>query len=432
LEAIRKIICNHAERRESPGISMEYRKLKLPPPGLAALSGRSDVLVPTTVAPGMDPRGQYLNNPTVVPAPLISSSPFVPPTLIEHLMRKKKNSALGVKFRALSGTDEISNMEGAMHTFVTPLVPAFLHGDYRYIAGHGMVRFPDVEKSGRKVPQAREVIISASIQLDFEGKRVMLKVCGLEDAEFRGRPLPEDFKVLDTQRKQNEHERTEYDTALRAHMVHHLTAAHCLPGVSEVAKRTLERPEAMNYLENQISILETDYKAICDIYVKLPSRAVISVELLFNSAVQQLRNEISALEAFCPQGYVLTIDPPSIFAQEIGATFLNRILFAALKWLAEGGSDFANMKAFAFNDYADRGALGLLLVALEKQGHVQVVRKDSLFPGLSYTYKALEGTEGALLVVHNNSGMYICSLRNPKDAIDTDIGYRWVWAEYRN
>jgi hypothetical protein len=49
---------------------------------------------------------------------------------------------------------------------------------------------------------------------------------------------------------------------------------------------------------------------------------------------------------------------------------MNRIQFAALRWLADGESTFTNMKAFAFNDYADSRALKLLVKALERQSHV--------------------------------------------------------------
>ena len=324
-------------------------------------------------------------------------------------MRRKKNSALGVKFKALSGTDEITNMEGALHTFVTPVCLSFLHGDYRYSTGHGMVRFPDVkaESGGKKVQQARQVVVSASVQPDFEGRQVMLLACALGSSALEGSPLPIGFEILDVKAKQDDKKRNAYDTTLRSHLIYHLTQARRLPGLLEATPNVIERPAAINFLEQQIAAPEPDYTAIRGMYVKLTNGATISLEMLFNTAVQQLRNEISALEALCPQGYVLTIDPPSIFAQQIGATLLNRTQFAALKWLADGENRFASMRAFAFNDYADRRAVKLLESALERQGHVRVVPKAALFPTPESMYKALPGTEGAFLVVHNNSGMFI-------------------------
>lgn len=329
-------------------------------------------------------------------------------------MRRKNNGALGVKFKALSGTDEITNMEGALHTFVTPVCLSFLHGDYRYSNGHGMARFPDVEAEGvgDRMQQARQVIISASVQPDFEGTKVMLLVCAIGNSAFDGCPLPANFEILRVERKQHEQERDVYDTRLRSHMIYHLTAAHRLPSLSKISKTVIEGPLAITMLEEQIEAPRSNYTTVCDMYVRLPSRTIISLEVLFNSAVQQLRNEISALEALCPQGYVLTIDPPSIFAQKIGATLLNRIQFTALRWLAEGESTFKNMKAFAFNDYADRRAMRCLKAALAKQSHIQVVPKGQLFPTPKGWYTALSGTEGALLVIHNNSGMFIFHSRS--------------------
>lgn len=386
---------------------MEFSKLlKSTASHLAPFPGRSDILVKTRVPSGLHPRGLYLEDPTSVPGPLISCSAFVPSYLTEHLMRRKKNGALGVKFKSLSGTDEITNMEGALHTFVTPICLSFLHGDYRYNNGHGVVRFPEVESEsgGEKIQQARQVIISASVQPDFEGKEVMLPVCAIGESAFEGNLLPANFKILGVESKQDKQKRNAYDTILRAHMIYHLTVAHRLPSLSKVSSNVIGVPSAISCLEEQIEAEKTDYSAICGIYVRLPNRATISVEVLFNCALQQIRNEISALEAVCPQGYVLTIDPPSIFAQQIGAILLNRIQFTALKWLAGGGSIFANMKVFAFNDYADRSAIKCLKAALGNQGHVQVVPKEQLFPDRDGLYRALPGTEGSLLVVHNNSG----------------------------
>jgi hypothetical protein len=63
---------------------------------------RSDELHRSEIPSNADPRHFYLDKVKAgdleVPPPLISYSEFVPKKLVEHLMRKKKNSALGVKF----------------------------------------------------------------------------------------------------------------------------------------------------------------------------------------------------------------------------------------------------------------------------------------------------------------------------------------------
>ncbi|CAM6085767.1 unnamed protein product [Calypogeia fissa] len=336
----------NASRLHSSGPQVMLN-LKPCPPQIQPFVGRSDVLTTTKVPAESNPRQWYLENPSAVPPTCISSSEFVPKILIEHLMRKKKNSALGVKFKSgRDPPDAITNMEGAMHTFVTPILLGFLHGDYIYTNGHGMTRFTP----RGKMQQARTVLISAQIQPDFEGPDVLLAVCALEKAPFVGQPLPENFTILDVSAKQDSSLREGYDTSLRRHM----------------------------------------------------NGSVVAIELLFNVYVHQLRNELSALEALCPQGYVYTFDPPSIFALDIGATILNRLQFAALKHIASM-NNFANMRVFAFNGYADRDAVSLLKVALSSQSHVRVLSKVTLFGGPKGTNSPMSGNEGALLVIHNNS-----------------------------
>jgi hypothetical protein len=102
-------------------------------------------------------------------------------------MHNKKDSALGIKF--VSGrADEITNMEGAMHTFVTPVMSVVMVGDYLYSAGHDVVKFGS-EKGKRRV---RNVVLTASIQMDFESPQVMLEVSKLRGKEVVGKYLLDD------------------------------------------------------------------------------------------------------------------------------------------------------------------------------------------------------------------------------------------------
>jgi hypothetical protein len=317
-------------------------------------------------------------------------------------MRKKKNSAIGVKFQ--SGNippDAITNMEGAMHTFVTPVVHAFIHGDYVFDNGHRMIVFSDIDK----MQQARTVIVSAQIQPDFEGARVMLALSALKEEPVLGQGLPADFSILGTTEKQSKPQREAYDILLQRHMVQHLTRSHRLPGIHEAGSQALDIGQAITSMEKLISSSTSNFADVVDIYVRLDNGSIVSLELLVNSAVHQLRNELSALEVLAPQGYVYTSDPASIFAREIGAKILNRLQFLALKQLASE-SRFSNMRAFAFNDYDDRNAISLIEKALSSQPHVQVEPKRAFFKGPNRTYRALAGTEGALLVLHNNSDAF--------------------------
>lgn len=384
---------------------MKLKRTGLP---AEAFSGRSDVLTVSKVPNRSDPRAWYLERPYIVSPPCISCSDFVPEAMIEHLMRNKKNSALGVKFQPHRTTpDAITNMEGALHTFVTPIVLALVHGDYVYRGGHGMTKFEPVEN----MQQARMVIVSAQIQPDFEGPDVMLALSALEaDDNLRGLSLPDDFlssKIFsNTEAKQDAMHRKSYDMLLKRHMVAHLTKAKYLPSITEVAAETIDLTEAVNLLERAILTSSDILDGLDKLFLRLPQGSVLSLELLFNTALHQLRNELSALDAMARlQGYVYTSDPPSIFAREIGAEILNRLQFAALKRLASENS-FFHMRVFAFNDYADRMAITLLKAALSSQPQVMVLPKHALFNGPRNTYSALPGCEGALLVIHNNSDAF--------------------------
>jgi hypothetical protein len=357
--------------------------------------GRSDELVTTKLTTDAPVRYTYLLNFQEAPPPVISSSDFIPRVMIEHLMRNKKDSALGVKFRP-GRSDRITNMEGAMHTYVTPLALVAIHGDYVYSYRHTIKPFEP--QNGKQ--RARIVAMSAMIQPDFENTEVLLKVMQLTDTPVEGELLPSDFQIMSDIDKQSPESREVYDTLLRKHLIASLVERGRLPRANEVA--AIQQAEAIDRLEKairgQISVIE----AVRDIFVTLNSGAVVSLELLFNSALHQVVNEISALECMCPQGYVYTFDPPAIFAYETGATILNRAQFAALKFLSQT-SKFANMRAYGFNDYDDEDAVPFLKAALALQAHVLVVPKKELFKGPKGHYSIPPGGEGALLVIRNNS-----------------------------
>jgi len=400
------------------------------------LKPRSDILHVSKIPSNVDTRSFYMRKDKLrtVPPPLISVSEFVPRVLIEQLMRRKKNSALGVKFVSHHhGTykDEITNMEGALHTFVTPVVGTCeMTGDYHYDGGHGVSKFGNVVPEGgdesRKYRLARTVVMSASIQLDFENSDVMLRVCRLDKAEVRGVDLNREPKwhMMSPQEKQDGDRRFRYDDYLRRHMVYWLTRDGRLPARSTVHNRMVYK-EAIQFLESLISTGIDIPERVGGRFVELHNDQVVSLELLFNAALHQVRNEFSALEALCPSGYVYTYDPASIFAAEIGATLLNRLMITGLRCLSDS-SHFRNMRIFAFNDYADQSAPSLVARALENQKHVQVARKSDLFRGPEGKYDITyhERAVGAMLVVHNNSDAFGQNIETEGDfgSLDGAIG----------
>ncbi|KAI9743363.1 MAG: hypothetical protein M1818_003209 [Claussenomyces sp. TS43310] len=350
----------------------------------------------------------------IPPPPLMSCSAFVPRSLVELLMRRK-NGALGVKW--LKG-DDITNMEGAMHSFITPVISRCeIIGDCRYnpvFGGHSIDRFgdtlqrPRTDGSKRKCHLTRFVVLSASVQMDFENTKVMLSACMLEASETIGHDLSCDsaWVVLDKKAKQDDKQRRAYDESLRQHIIYHLTEARRLPARESVGD-LLDINETIQPLESFITTPIDNTDKLVGKFTGLDNGQLVSVEILFNTAVQQAKNELAALEVSCPQGYIYTYDPASIFARKIGAKMLNRLMFAALKHLSDHYK-FENIRVFGFNSYADRGAISLLRSALRKQEHVIVTSKQDLFNGAGgaqglYDVTHIPQARGAMLVIHNNS-----------------------------
>lgn len=328
-------------------------------------------------------------------------------------MWNKKPTAIGVKFTKTPpkkskdkdyDEDMITNMEGALHTFVNPIVRAFMHGDYAFDTvnhSHTVVRFGIDAES--KMHIVREVLISALVQPDFEFQTVMFKVACLSATEVVGRktiprPMKADSKQIDAKR-------SIYDNELRRFMIWHLTAAHKLPGLAETEKTgTCMTPAtARGCITAAIRNDDDPADALKDTFLRFSNTHVLSLELMFNSALQQVRNELLALEALCPQGYVYTWDPPSVFAQAIGgAEILNRLHCAAMKSFLHSHK-LTRMRVFAFNDYADRAMLNCFGYAFAGQDGVVVCAKSMLFLGEGGLYHVPDEFKGAVLVLHNNS-----------------------------
>lgn len=192
--------------------------------------------------------------PSKQPPPLISCSDFIPRDLVAHLMRKKKSSAIGVKYE---DGDEITNMEGAMHTFVTPILSRCeVYGDYKYAGMHTVDRFgtqPGADGIGN-FHTTRTVVLSASIQMDFENSEVLLAACSVGE-EVIGRDLLADktWAIPNSTAKQKKELRDTYDRSLRQHMVYHLTRKKMLPYAGKVGAdpyKIMTSGQVVDLLEN--------------------------------------------------------------------------------------------------------------------------------------------------------------------------------------
>jgi hypothetical protein len=377
-------------------------------------SKNSSKLIKTPVPESRyEPRPWYLENYRDLPGPWISHSHFVLGEMVKHLMRNKKDSAIGVKFtKSRQNPDSITNMEGALHTFVNPIVEVKMHGDYVWRDGHSIQKFGS--QDGRQL--ARRVLLSALIQQDFENEEVMLKVARLEDFEFIGLPtLP---PMPDIQAKQDDEKRRKYDWDLRRYMIYHLVPSHRLPTRKSVQETAMTLPQTLTFLADCI----TNHSAQ-SLSSRIQGTAIhfkryfISLEVLFMTALHQIRNEFYLLEHLCAaQGYVYTFNPPAIFVRwfddygfnSYGTELVSRLHVAALKLFAH----VAKMEAcrcITWSDFASPHIVPLLREALKNRPHIKVRRWDDLFlktGGDGGLYVPPQAAEGSMLVIHNNSDAF--------------------------
>ncbi len=337
--------------------------------------------------------------------------------------------AIAEKFEPWS---EITNMEGAMHTFVTPVVPRCeMDGDYIFRYGHGVTPPTSVsvgQGDAKKIVKlTRSVVLSASIHFDFEYRTVMLDLCKLREQEVIGEDLATNagWTILSRAEKQIHASRESYDAGLRRHLVYHLTSSKRLPAVSNVNDAAMTVPMAISFLEAVIVGDDSVPEQMNRKFTRIATGETLSLELLFNAAFQVARNEFSTLETLCHQGYVYTYDPASIFAAVVGSTILNRLFLAAIKHLSDHNK-LANLRIFAFNDFADKKAVALSVAALSKQTTVTVLPKSGLFRGVGgrYDVDELPEAHGAMLVIHNNSDAFGQNIESegPGGSLDGAIG----------
>eukprot|EP01080_Neovahlkampfia_damariscottae_P010460 gene10460-2982_t len=345
---------------------------------------------------GIDLKGNYKDRSLFLESgfsqsfpPIVSKSEFVPNKMVEHLMKNKKRLALGVKFEY---GDKITNMEGAMHTFVTPIINFVMTGDYIYKFGHGATSFKG---------KARNMVMSAAVQPDFEYDDVMLPLVKLSKNKVEGRQIVDfdNFKFFYEfgYKNMSNDELNDYEEKLKSHMIYNLTKDHELPSLGSLKNTPFNTSECIDYLENMIE--KSSNVDLYGKYTTMGSGYVISLESLFNVYVEQIRNEFSVFESNLPQGYIYTINPPRIFASEIGqknVPVLNRLQMLAFKHL--GISEFKNLKGIGFDGFADSSGVSLLKIIFKDQD-VEIKEKNNLL-GDDGKYSS---TKPYALIVHNNS-----------------------------
>lgn len=323
---------------------------------------------------------------------IVAKSPFVPDCFVEHLLRRKRDSALATKY--VEGTS-ITNMEGALHTFLVALTPFRMFGDYRFQQGHSIAHFRSVKK--RRL--ARHCVLSTTIHPDFEDDQVALALYSLEEQEIVGEGLPSSVSLPSFADKSDPVRRREWDARIKRHLVAHLTRHRRLPARSE-GVRAMDMAEATR---------EVSLRAMRDDdYCLTPTGHIISLEMLSQTYAESFANELSVLERQC-SSYVYTYDPPAIFARALGAAgpiLLNRVMLHGLCAVLSQNK-LERMRAFVFNDYADPEMLPMLRSLFSSLGPgIEVLARRQVFDPETGLFRGESLFRGATLVLHNNSDAF--------------------------
>jgi hypothetical protein len=318
------------------------------------------------------------------PPPVSTRSEFVPDSLPDHLMTQKQDLKIATKYK--SG-ESITNGEGLLHQFFTVMGECWMTADATWGSLHTTL------KGG----MGRKVIISGQIHPDYEksgANSVMSLLTKVEDTAKKGQLLnPDNFTIPTPEEKQDDGRRTDYDNSIVNDLVYRFTKAHRLPALSEIAENDrLTMADAVTTIEGLINKPSADIsQQLQNKFVKGADGSVHSLEVLFASYVHQLRNELSQLEARATNGYIYTIDPPSIFANCFGQNvmernirdpnsikLLNRMQILAFQHLAKN-SPTKHLKLLGFNTTGDPKALELWQTALKPYGIEAVAKVPGIY-----------------------------------------------------
>ncbi len=356
---------------------------------------------------------------------VVTCSSVISPQFMAETTNRLAERAIGQKFEDIEG-GLLTNGDAELRSYGLAIVETMLKGDIVY--KQGLVCNPFGQDG-----MVRKVLLSTFIQPDFEKECSTLASFSLSFETIYPQPTCPPLLSEEVLRSKEEdlsqQQIQRHEREIKAYLAYQLNGGRALPSKEECIARAVP---LTGDLDLDIQLLEegavcgdeTVVKGLLESLIADPdltpegiqekvSRIYVQVGeeifpalMLLNKYSKTLEAELVALERTCPQGYVYTFDPPSIFATLFGCnpTFLNRFHILALKYMnRKGDCPLNNMRAFAFNDFLDENALALL----EKIGFppgVTIMNKVALFA--TGNYVAPPGTEACPLVLHNNSDGY--------------------------
>jgi hypothetical protein len=300
--------------------------------------------------------------------------------------------------------------------------------------------------------QFRPVILSTAIHPDCEtagteppSQSVFLRLAEITDEPVAGQELPPDFQPLSMEDRLDPGKVAAYDQKLLEHQLHHLTSGH-----GRIAKNQIEHIYTIESAEGVIATLVATGASPEEIRAQLrtsaikltggspPTERLISMEILYNSYVEQLQNEFSVLEALSGEnGYVYTIDPPSIFAKQLGraegAHALNLFQCLAfqsirpslkhLKKIGVGGPPDEQASLSSLYNAGEKAARKKLAGAGEAEVQGELAMPKSSMQDADHRFRG-DVLGGATLVLHNNGDAFYQNLKweQAGGSLDGEIG----------
>ncbi|GAA5981003.1 hypothetical protein JCM11641_001427 [Rhodosporidiobolus odoratus] len=425
-------------------------RLRTLPPSFPSLTNPSDVLVPTDVPGRASPRALFLSRASIstTPPPVVSRSAWIPDALVAHLMANKRDSAIASKYR--KGTS-ITNMEAALHSFVTALAKVTQCADYAWQGGHSAAPL-GTTSSGRD-RLGRRVVLSTSLHCDFERDEVAELFFAVEEQTVLGVDVlaAGTLRVPGVQEKNDDAFRLAYDCALKRHAVFHLLPLHSLPSIYALPHRPWSIEEAVSTLSRYLATpfsaqTPTPTAFLQDRSVRLtvqPHR-VLSLSMLLATHVHLLANELSALESLVDPvtltsrvgrlkgGYAYTFDPPSIFSRRFSTVLSTLLTICALRELVLSSPSpspaFPKMRLFALTTFTPELASLLPRLRLTLPPHIRIISRSDLFPPPSLTLATADQIpelEGTMLVIHNNSDAFGQNIETEErgGSVDGEVGW---------
>ena len=269
----------------------------------------------------------YSQHPTQTPPVLSAKDDAVPESYARQLLTGKRKDSVGKKltsfreeFRArhydnLEQIQRLTNMDAAMQLLLVQVTPVEAYEDYFYDTTQFVHASKPIENG-----LCRKILIDNAIMPDLELGGVD-EVYGriLRFNGIKGAPLPQDFHLLTPEEMENPAKVKEHDETVEKALIYTFAGAE---GFGECRGDPLSVPEAIARIKTLLQGNETPERIVQQLKglgVRTQDGVVRPLEGFYQVMFHQLQTRTKLYEGVSGEnGYILTIDPPGIFINQLG------------------------------------------------------------------------------------------------------------------